>query len=79
MWHRTGPSLPPGESRSPPSIVLVGPSILTVPYGYNYAACPTSAALSISCDRGATASDAVDGDLTLRVLACATAEEVRPV
>ncbi|KAK3282550.1 hypothetical protein CYMTET_9718, partial [Cymbomonas tetramitiformis] len=61
--------VPPPE---PPVLRLAGPSTLQLPQGTTYASCPKEGSLDQVCDRGVTASDAADGDLTSRVLACST-------
>lgn len=38
--------------------------------GSTYAACAHNTALTVACDRGASAVDSIDGDLTYRVDAC---------
>ena len=57
---------------TPPTIALVGQSLLTIPQGTAYALCPTPTPTSAVCDRGATASDSLDGDLTSLIEACDT-------
>ncbi|KAK3270208.1 hypothetical protein CYMTET_21381 [Cymbomonas tetramitiformis] len=55
----------------PPSIHLLGPATVEVQQFAIYAACVEGITLMTEvCDRGAEASDALDGDLTARVLAC---------
>ena len=65
---------------TPPTIALVGQALLTVPQGTAYALCPTPPPTSAICDRGATASDSLDGDLTSLIEACdtSTARSVLP-
>ncbi|KAK3249783.1 hypothetical protein CYMTET_40800 [Cymbomonas tetramitiformis] len=61
----------PDEPETTPNIELIGPAAISVPQGEPYAACPVEhAVLSLTCDRGAAATDDVDGDLTDRVVAC---------
>ena len=57
---------------TPPTIALVGQALLTLPQGTAYALCPTPTPTSAICDRGATASDSLDGDLTSLIEACDT-------
>jgi len=54
----------------PPSLQLVGPARVEVMQFEPYAVCTPSSPLSAVCDRGATATDAEDGNLQARVLAC---------
>ncbi|KAK3233701.1 hypothetical protein CYMTET_56024 [Cymbomonas tetramitiformis] len=56
---------------APPALELIGPGELEVAEGAGaYAACPEQYDRSLVCDRGAAAHDALDGDLSARVLAC---------
>ncbi|KAK3233264.1 hypothetical protein CYMTET_56422 [Cymbomonas tetramitiformis] len=64
-----------GDTTAPepeaPSIHLLGPATVEVQQFATYAACVEGVTLMTEvCDRGAEASDALDGDLTARVLAC---------
>jgi hypothetical protein len=43
---------------------------LAVPQGMEYVSCDLNTPLTVLCDRGATAMDDVDGDLTTYLLAC---------
>ena len=43
---------------------------MAVQQGTEYVACDMNTPLTVLCDRGATAMDDVDGDLTLYLLAC---------
>ncbi|KAK3282301.1 hypothetical protein CYMTET_9956 [Cymbomonas tetramitiformis] len=55
----------------PPVLSLMGPATVTFTQGTLYAACAAGVQLVDQvCDRGATATDPVDGDLTSLVLAC---------
>ncbi|KAK3237662.1 hypothetical protein CYMTET_52282 [Cymbomonas tetramitiformis] len=55
-----------------PVLELAGPSAIEIPEGGEpYAVCPEGGErLGQVCDKGATATDALDGDLTARILAC---------
>ena len=53
-----------GVADSPPKIELVGPAEVTITAGDTYNRCAATAPLSLACERGAVAHDAVDGDLT---------------
>ncbi|KAK3271972.1 hypothetical protein CYMTET_19706, partial [Cymbomonas tetramitiformis] len=56
---------------SHPSLKLIGPSQLTLRHGEPYAACPKEGGFTDQvCDRGAVASDVLDGDLSMYILAC---------
>jgi hypothetical protein len=58
---------------APPSIALLGPALVVVALGVGYERCPMGGAPvdgSLECDRGASASDVIDGDLTPLVTAC---------
>ena len=54
----------------PPTLILGGPTYLRMPAGTTYAACPPNSPLTLICDRGAKASDPVDGNLSPQVIAC---------
>ncbi|KAK3250934.1 hypothetical protein CYMTET_39709 [Cymbomonas tetramitiformis] len=54
----------------PPVLTLQGPAMISVPRGQAYAACPADPPLDLVCDRGAEASDVLDGELSALVLAC---------
>eukprot|EP00798_Chlamydomonas_sp_ICE-L_P021539 gene21539-28531_t len=53
------------------SLNLVGPSAEYVPFASVYLPCTASDDARVMCDRGATAQDELDGDLTHYVKACA--------
>eukprot|EP00854_Cymbomonas_tetramitiformis_P024389 gene24389-29644_t len=55
---------------TPPELQLVGPAEVYVGQGLGYAACQDGVSLNASCDRGASATDAEDGNLDAVVLAC---------
>eukprot|EP00959_Pyramimonas_sp_CCMP1952_P414329 8681030-Pyramimonas_sp.AAC.1 len=55
---------------TPPELRLVGPAVVEVEQFASYTRCTEFSKLSDVCDRGATATDAEEGDLTARVLAC---------
>ena len=50
---------------------LVGPPVVYIIQGDTYVACPQGAPTDATCDRGATATDSVEGDLTPLLDACA--------
>eukprot|EP00798_Chlamydomonas_sp_ICE-L_P013913 gene13913-19842_t len=54
-----------------PALTLIGPSSVVVHWDTEYLPCTASDAVSAICDRGARAQDALDGDLTDYVQACA--------
>ncbi|KAK3267920.1 hypothetical protein CYMTET_23548 [Cymbomonas tetramitiformis] len=54
----------------PPVLTLQSPAMISVPHGQAYAACPADPPLDLVCDRGAEASDVLDGELSALVLAC---------
>ncbi|KAK3288012.1 hypothetical protein CYMTET_4499, partial [Cymbomonas tetramitiformis] len=67
----SGESEPASPPPRPPVLELIGPSAVEVAEGAGaYAACPEQYDRSLVCDRGAAAHDALDGDLSARVLAC---------
>jgi hypothetical protein len=55
---------------TPPSLHLVGSAVVQVAQHSTFAACTAATPTSVVCDRGATAADHQDGDLTARVTAC---------
>ncbi|KAK3268689.1 hypothetical protein CYMTET_22821 [Cymbomonas tetramitiformis] len=56
--------------KKPPTVALIGPEQVSVAQGELYAACPSEPPLDLVCDKGAQASDELDGDLTDMILAC---------
>lgn len=58
------------QGNTPPQLELVGPSSVVIAVNTAYDACPPGADLSAPCERGATATDAEDGNLAPKVLAC---------
>ncbi|GAX82866.1 hypothetical protein CEUSTIGMA_g10292.t1, partial [Chlamydomonas eustigma] len=62
----------------PPTILLNGPSSVTILQGKGYDTCLPSATLSAVCDRGATATDAITGSLNNAIRVCGFATYVDP-
>ncbi|KAK3266543.1 hypothetical protein CYMTET_24838 [Cymbomonas tetramitiformis] len=58
------------EEPSPPTVALIGQQSIDVEMGAGYSKCPEGVGLDVVCDRGATAVDEVEGDITTAVLAC---------
>ena len=54
---------------NPPTITLIGDEMIEIDGG-GYAKCSEGLAVSALCDRGVTAMDTTDGDLTPYVMAC---------
>lgn len=50
-----------------PTIQLLGPEVVRIPFGWVYTRCNRSTPPATVCERGAAANDGVDGDLTARV------------
>ena len=48
----------------PPTVVLVGPAALRIDQGASYQKCAVGTPMGAVCDRGATATCDVEGDLT---------------
>lgn len=55
------------EDASPPRLTLLGPKVVRITAGDGYRRCSPQAPPAEVCERGASAADDVDGDLTLRV------------
>jgi hypothetical protein len=55
---------------TPPALALTGPEEVEVTQFQSYTACTKFSRLTDVCDRGAAATDVVDGNLDDRVLAC---------
>ena len=53
-----------GAAAAPPTVQLLGLSQVSIAAGMVYFACPPNLQGTAACDRGATARDAADGDLT---------------
>eukprot|EP00873_Tetraselmis_striata_P037232 jgi/Tetstr1/457496/TSEL_044078.t1 len=60
----------PAGPREPPSIELLGPAVLHLPRYSNYDICSPDTPWGRVCERGATAHDPLQGDLTADVVAC---------
>lgn len=58
-------------NNKPPVLTLQGPQAVTISVGTAYDVCPSGADLSVPCERGGTATDPEDGNLTPKILACA--------
>lgn len=50
-----------------PRVTLLGPAEVEVAIGAPYGRCPDGAPLATVCDRGATAIDSVEGDITAQI------------
>lgn len=58
------------QEPTPPVLTMVGAKLVIVEMGYKYVKCTAKSPAGAICDRGATAVDEADGDVTDRVLAC---------
>jgi hypothetical protein len=58
------------SSFAPAQLSLVGPALVYVEQGAPYVRCPLQAPTDAVCDCGATAVDAIEGDMTAQVDAC---------
>ena len=66
------------QAAAPPTLTLRGPTHVTVEAHAGYTRCGAAAPMTEVCDHGATAADVADGDLTIRVAACATTAAPHP-
>lgn len=64
---KSGPVVPmtSNEINAPPTITLIGSSVLSITSGSDYVKCAPNAAVDTVCERGARAQDAEDGMLQL--------------
>eukprot|EP00884_Botryococcus_braunii_P013496 jgi/Botrbrau1/22147/Bobra.0206s0071.1 len=62
----------PTVDAAQPVITLIGPQIVEVTQGLSYQKCPEPPPTNLACERGATAFDALEKDLSGRIEACSS-------
>lgn len=60
-------SVSPSGGGDAPSMRLIGPEEVRIPVGSPYEQCGPLTPAAVTCERGATAYDAIDGDLTSKI------------